>query len=162
MCFIFELWYNFTTMEWSFFSQTDPLFFHKKQPHHWRIASLNRLSFILVFYFSIFLYSSKISDILSMLYRGMFVIQSCCLKSDMDVLTAYFGLYLSQKAFRLLAFKFSHIFDLSHIFGNVPQILPFLVFLWYVFNLCKLVMSHILALSLLLSHIDLFSYCYVN
>ena len=67
----------------------------------------------------------------------MFVIQSCCLKSDMDVLTAYFGLYLSQKAFRLLAFKFSHIFDLSHIFGNVPQILPFLVFLWYVFNLCK-------------------------
>ena len=97
-----------------------------------------------------------------MLYRGMFVIQSCCLKSDMDVLTAYFGLYLSQKAFRLLAFKFSHIFDLSHIFGNVPQILPFLVFLWYVFNLCKLVMSHILALSLLLSHIDLFSYCYVT
>ena len=118
--------------------------------------------FYLVFFFSIFLYSSKISDILSMLYRGMFVIQSCCLKSDMDVLTAYFGLYLSQKAFRLLAFKFSHIFDLSHIFGNVPQILPFLVFLWYVFNLCKLVMSHILALSLLLSHIDLFSYCYVN
>ena len=149
-------------MEGGFFSQTDPLFFHKKQPHHWRIASLNRLSFILVFYFSIFLYSSKISDILSMLYRGMFVIQSCCLKSDMDVLTAYFGLYLSQKAFRLLAFKFSHIFGLSHIFGNVPQILPFLVFLWYVFNLCKLVMSHILALSLLLSHIDLFSYCYVN
>ena len=100
--------------------------------------------------------------ILSMLYRGMFVIQSCCLKSDMDVLTAYFDLYLSQKAFRLLAFKFSHIFGLSHIFGSVPQILPFLVFLWYVFNLCKLVMSHILALSLLLSHIDLFSYCYVN
>jgi len=116
-------------MEWSFFSQTDPLFFHKKkQPHHWRIASLNRLSFILVFYFSIFLYSSKISDILSMLYRGMFVIQSCCLKSDMDVLTAYFGLYLSQKSFRLLAFKFSHIFDLSHIFSNVPQISSFFIF----------------------------------
>ncbi len=119
-------------------------------------------SYGILFYFSIFLYSSKISDILSMLYRGMFVIQSCCLKSDMDVLTAYFDLYLSQKAFRLLAFKFSHIFGLSHIFGSVPQILPFLVFLWYVFNLCKLVMSHILALSLLLSHIDLFSYCYVN
>lgn len=145
-----------------FFHKLTPCSSTKKQPHHWRIASLNRLSFILVFYFSIFLYSSKISDILSMLYRGMFVIQSCCLKSDMDVLTAYFGLYLSQKAFRLLAFKFSHIFGLSHIFGNVPQILPFLVFLWYVFNLCKLVMSHILALSLLLSHIDLFLYCYVN
>lgn len=145
-----------------FFHKLTPCFSTKKQPHHWRVASLNRLSFILVFYFSIFLYSSKISDILSMLYRGMFVIQSCCLKSDMDVLTAYFGLYLSQKAFRLLAFKFSHIFGLSHIFGNVPQIFPFLVFLWYVFNLCKLVMSHILALSSLLSHIDLFSYCYVN
>ena len=149
-------------MEWSFFSQTDPVFFHKKQPHHRIISSLNRLSFILVFYFSIFLYSSKISDILSMLYRGMFVIQSCCLKSDMDVLTAYFGLYLSQKAFRLLAFKFSHLFDLSHIFGNVPQISPFFIFLWYVFNLCKLVMSHILALSSLLSHIDLSLDCYVN
>ena len=158
-----------------FFHKLTPCFSTKKQPHHWRIASLNRLSFILVFYFSIFLYSSKISDILSMLYRGMFVIQSCCLKSDMDVLTAYFGLYLSQKAFRLLAFKFSHIFDLSRIFGNVshifglsrifgnvPQILPFLVFLWYVFNLCKLVMSHILALSSLLSHIDLSLDCYVN
>ena len=104
-----------------FFHKLTPCFSTKKQPHHWRVASLNRLSFILVFYFSIFLYSSKISDILSMLYRGMFVIQSCCLKSDMDVLTAYFGLYLSQKAFRLLAFKFSHIFDLSHIFGNVPK-----------------------------------------
>ena len=145
-----------------FFHKLTPCFSTKKQPHHWRIASLNRLSFILVFYFSIFLYSSKISDILSILYRGMFVIQSCCLKSDMDVLTAYFGLYLSQKAFRLLAFKFSHLFDLSHIFGNVPQILPFLVFLWYVFNLCKLVMSHILALSSLLSHIDLSLDCYVN
>ena len=145
-----------------FFHKLTPCFSTKKQPHHWRIASLNRLSFILVFYFSSFLYSSKISDILSMLYRGMFVIQSCCLKSDMDVLTAYFGLYLSQKAFRLLAYKFSHLFDLSHIFGNVPQILPFLVFLWYVFNLCKLVMSHILALSSLLSHIDLSLDCYVN
>ena len=129
MCFIFELWYNFTTMEWSFFSQTDPLFFHKKQPHHWRIASLNRLSFILVFYFSIFLYSSKISDILSMLYRGMFVIQSCCLKSDMDVLTAYFGLYLSQKAFRHLAYKFSHIFGLSRFFCVAyPKFCHFLFF----------------------------------
>ena len=95
-----------------------------------------------------------------MLYRGMFVIQSCCLKSDMDVLTAYFGLYLSQKAFRLLAFKFSHIFGLSRFFGSIPQISPFFIFLWYVFNLCKLVMSHILALSSLLSHIDSFSYCY--
>ena len=122
MCFIFELWYNFTTMEWSFFSQTDPLFFHKKNSRateellHW-IGCL----FILVFYFSIFLYSSKISDILSMLYRGMFVIQSCCLKSDMDVLTAYFGLYLSQKAFRLLAFKFSHIFGLSRFLVAYPK-----------------------------------------
>ena len=148
-------------MEWSFFSQTDPLFFHKKTAAPLK----NCFTESAVFYFSIlffYLYSSKISDILSILYRGMFVIQSCCLKSDMDVLTAYFGLYLSQKAFRLLAFKFSHLFDLSHIFGNVPQISPFFIFLWYVFNLCKLVMSHILALSSLLSHIDLSLDCYVN
>ena len=112
-----------------FFHKLTPCFSTKKQPHHWRIASLNRLSFILVFYFSIFLYSSKISDILSMLYRGMFVIQSCCLKSDMDVLTAYFGLYLSQKAFRHLAYKFSHIFGLSRFFCVAyPKFCHFLFF----------------------------------
>ena len=101
-------------MEWSFFSQTDPLFFHKKTAAPLK----NCFTESAVFYFSI----------LSMLYRGMFVIQSCCLKSDMDVLSAYFGLYLSQKAFRHLAFKFSHIFGLSRFFSSVPQILPFLVF----------------------------------
>jgi len=149
-------------MEWSFFSQTDPLFFHKKTAAPLKNCFTESAVFYFSILFFIFLYSSKISDILSMLYRGMFVIQSCCLKSDMDVLTAYFGLYLSQKSFRLLAFKFSQIFGLSRFFGSVPQISPFFIFLWYVFNLCKLVMSHILALSLLLSHIDLFSYCYVN
>lgn len=114
---------------------------------------------ILFFYLSLFIQNSR--------YLIYIIQRNVChpillLKSDMDVLTAYFGLYLSQKAFRLLAFRFSHLFDLSHIFGGVPQISPFFIFLWYVFNLCKLVMSHILALSSLLSHIDLFSYCYVN
>ena len=115
-------------MEWSFFSQTDPLFFHKKTAAPLKNCFTESAVFyfsILFFYLSLFIQNSR--------YLIYIIQRNVChpillLKSDMDVLTAYFGLYLSQKAFRLLAFRFSHIFDLSHIFGSVPQISPFFIF----------------------------------
>lgn len=58
MCFVFELWYNFTTMEWSFFSQTDPLFFHKKTAAPLKNCFTESAVFyfsILFFYLSLFI-----------------------------------------------------------------------------------------------------------